>query len=352
MLKQYAAFHLHPERSVKSTVDATAYGRNFFGRASASEQETVEEAEERATILEETAMLKQYAGYHLHPEMPVETQGDAMSFGRNFFLRASAPEQKSLEEVEERTKILEEAAMLKQYAVFHLHPEKLVGSTVDARAFGRNFFGRASAPEQESFEEAEERAAIMAETAMLKQYANYHLHPEKRVESTDFLSCGRNYFSRASGVEYYTKEDVEDRDQILAETLMLKMFAEFHLHPESPVQASDASITGRNFFHRASAPTSSVDLVTSEGHSNSMDESEIMDESECYDNHVELDDQHLTNLNDFRASLSKVVSERLAETDYRQGKRIDAHNDDGEDEGNLSRSPSSIMLFGYEENAY
>ena len=75
----------------------------------------------------------------------------------------------------------------KQYAEFHLHPEKPVAST-DATASGRNYFVQASAPEQESTEEAEEQAKVLEEAALLKQYAEFHLHPEKPVVSTDPLT--------------------------------------------------------------------------------------------------------------------------------------------------------------------
>merc|ERR1711937_580344 len=123
--------------------------------------------------------------------------GDAMSSGRNYFTRASAPEQESKEEAEERAKVLEEAALLKQYAGFHSHPEKPVVSS-DAMSSGRNYFCRPSAPEQESMEEAEERAKVLEEAALLKQYAEFHLHPEKPVVSSDAMSSGRNHFCRPS----------------------------------------------------------------------------------------------------------------------------------------------------------
>merc|ERR1719428_2814821 len=95
----------------------------------------MEEAEEKAKVLAEAALLKQYAGFHLHPEKPV-VSSDAMSSGRNYFTRASAPEQETMEEAEERAKILAEAALLKQYADFHLHP----GSGRKGEDIGRGSF--------------------------------------------------------------------------------------------------------------------------------------------------------------------------------------------------------------------
>merc|ERR1711937_830644 len=65
-------------------------GRNYFTRFSADETENLEEFEERAKVLEEAALLKQYADFHLHPEKPV-VSSDAMSSGRNYFCRPSAP---------------------------------------------------------------------------------------------------------------------------------------------------------------------------------------------------------------------------------------------------------------------
>merc|ERR1712193_81524 len=186
----------------------------------------MEEAEERAKVLEEAALLKQYAGFHLHPEKPV-VSSDAMSSGRNYFTRASAPEQESIEEAEERVKVLEEAALLKQYAEFHLHPEKPVASS-DAMLSGRNYFCRSSAPEQESMEEAEERAKVLEEAALLKQYADFHLHPEKPVVSSDAMSSGRNYFTRASAPEQESMEEAEERVKVLEEAALLKQYAGFH----------------------------------------------------------------------------------------------------------------------------
>jgi hypothetical protein len=153
---------------------------------------------ERRMILDEAKMLKNYAHFHLHPEKNVVTK-DTFACGRNFFSRPDADETENLEVAEEMAKVLEEAALLKQYAKFHLHPERPVVSS-DAMVCGRNFFVRASAPEQESVEEAEERAMVLEEAAMLKQYAEFHLHPERPVVSTDPLANGRNYFCRPSAL--------------------------------------------------------------------------------------------------------------------------------------------------------
>eukprot|EP01083_Nonionella_stella_P257487 881317_1 len=72
-LKQAAVDYLHPELGVV-TSDATASARCFFDRASAPEQESVEESEYRIMALADAAALKQAAVDYLHPELGVVTQ--------------------------------------------------------------------------------------------------------------------------------------------------------------------------------------------------------------------------------------------------------------------------------------
>ncbi|KAG7343963.1 hypothetical protein IV203_021971 [Nitzschia inconspicua] len=245
-LKMTAEWYLHPEKPVV-TSDPTACGRNFFSRASAPEYEE-EDTEERAMVLAEAARLKQVAQWYLRPEMPVITS-DPTACARNYFTRASAQGMEE-EDAEERSMVLAEAAQLKQVAEWYLHPEKPV-VTSNPTACGRNFFSRASAPEYEE-EDTEERAMVLVEAARLKQVAQWYLHPEKPVITSDPTACARNYFTRASaqGVE---EEDAEERLMVLAEAARLKQVAEWYLHPEKPVVTSDPMACARNFFSRPSA---------------------------------------------------------------------------------------------------
>jgi hypothetical protein len=68
--------------------------------------------------------------------------------------------------------------------------------TSDPFACGRNYFSRPLAPEQESLEEVEERARIFEEIGQSKKLAIDYLQPERRVKSTTWNA--RNYFDRAS----------------------------------------------------------------------------------------------------------------------------------------------------------
>merc|ERR1739838_271188 len=90
-------------------------------------------------------------------------------FGRNYFSRSSAPEQEDDEDAEECVASLADAIALKKLAVDYAHPEMPV--KIDPSVFGRNYFSRASAPEQEDDEDAEECAVALADAISLKKLA-------------------------------------------------------------------------------------------------------------------------------------------------------------------------------------
>jgi uncharacterized protein YqiB (DUF1249 family) len=268
-LKKLAVDFMHPEVPV-TTSDPTVFGRSYFNRASAPEQESLEEAEERARILADAKQLKELAIDYMHPELPVVNKvslesAEFYTIGstepRCFFDRPSAPEQESFEEAEERARVLADTAALKKLAVDYMHPELPV-TTTDATAFGRNYFTRPSAAEQETVEEAEERAMALADAAALKQLAVDYMHPELPVVSNDTTACARSYFDRASAVEQETAEEAEERALILADAAALKQLAVDYMHPELPVVTSDPTACARCYFDRPSAPVHSATTST------------------------------------------------------------------------------------------
>ncbi len=248
-LKKLAVDYMHPERGVV-TSDASATARCYFDRASAPEQESVEDMEERMMILEDAQKLRDAARQYLHPELGVESS-DPTASARCYFDRASAPEQESVEDAEERAMALADAAALKKLAVDYMHPELGV-VTSDPTATARCYFDRASAPEQESFEDMEERAMALADAAALKKLAVDYMHPELGVISTG--STGRCYFDRSSAPEQESAEDAEERAMALADAAALKRLAVDYMHPELGVVTSDPTATARCYFDRASAP--------------------------------------------------------------------------------------------------
>eukprot|EP00550_Attheya_septentrionalis_P003921 CAMPEP_0198286838 /NCGR_PEP_ID=MMETSP1449-20131203/5803_1 /TAXON_ID=420275 /ORGANISM="Attheya septentrionalis, Strain CCMP2084" /LENGTH=224 /DNA_ID=CAMNT_0043984661 /DNA_START=65 /DNA_END=736 /DNA_ORIENTATION=+ len=157
---------------IDSSDDLSYYENDQSDMLSEDEYDSDEDDEdeefvlERMRILEETKKLGQLARAFLHPEDPVQVAPWAT--GRCYFDRPSAPPRESREEAEERMQILADAVALQQAAHDYLHPEVGVTSS-DPTSFGRNYFNRASAPEQESVEEAEERAQILADALAFKK---------------------------------------------------------------------------------------------------------------------------------------------------------------------------------------
>ena len=270
LLKTTAEWYMHPEKQV--SVDTTACGRNFFSRPSAPEQEEEDMEEERGRILEEMMELKTNAEWYLNPEKPVSVEGTAC--GRNFFSRPSALdddagavswegghlsldfESNYTEEMEaERKQVLAEAKQLKEVAIWYLQPEKPIA--VDSTLFGRNYFSRVSAPEQEDVDDIEERELILAEVNELKKVADWYRNPEKEV-TVYSTACGRNYFNRPSA-PIEDDVDAEEREVILADAAELLRVAKWYMHPEKPVTVY-ATAGGRNFFSRPSAPPVDVEM--------------------------------------------------------------------------------------------
>jgi len=226
--------HLHPTPEVEHVLDSETELESSDEEEEDDEFDSGDEIgddewEERLLILEEARQLKKVAEFFLHPEEPVLSN----SSSRCYFKRASAPSPLSKEEADEQAAVLEDAAALKKLAVDYLHPEKGV-ETVDASVCARNYFTRASGPDYEDPEEAEEHARILADLQQLKQAAVHFLHPELPVETTDATVFGRNYFSRPSAPEYESEVDMEERDLVLADMRALKQSAARFLHPELP----------------------------------------------------------------------------------------------------------------------
>jgi hypothetical protein len=178
---------------------------------------------ERRQILSDARALRHLAIAFLHPELPVVTS-DAAARARCYFNRASAFEQESVEESEVRTQILADAAALKMHAIMYAHPELPV-VTSDATSTARCYFDRASAFEQESVEESEERAQILADSAALKERAIMYAHPELPVVTSDATSTARCYFDRASAtydeeiVSTHAYSKAEKKEERLETTL-------------------------------------------------------------------------------------------------------------------------------------
>merc|ERR1719428_736466 len=246
-LKMTAEWYMHPEKPV--SVDPTSRGRNFFTRPSAfdddagavswldsSEEQrlsldfesnyTEEMEEERKRVLAEASQLKEAASWYLQPQKPIAVNPSV--FGRNYFSRPSAPEQEDVEDIEERELILAEVNELKLVADWYRNPEKEV--TVYATACGRNYFTRPSAPVEDEVD-AEERKKVLADAAELLNVAKWYMHPEKPV-TVYATACGRNFFSRPSAEEEEDDDvDMDERLRILEDVKLLREVAGWYANP-------------------------------------------------------------------------------------------------------------------------
>jgi len=249
-LKALASDYAHPEKKV-STEDPSVYGRCYFNQPSASEQEDVNDMEDRNAVLEDVKNFRVAASFYLHPESTVGMD-DSTANARCFFSRPSAVEQEEFDFAEEKAKILLDAAALKSLAIDYAHPE--IGVTnADASAYGRNYFSRVTAVEHDDDGEAEERAQIHADAISLKKLAFDYAHPERGVSANDSTVFARNYFSRTSAVKQENEGETEERAQILADATSLKRLAVDYAHPERGVSATDSTVFARNYFSMASA---------------------------------------------------------------------------------------------------
>jgi len=194
------------------------FDSDYDSDTDSDDDEEDEELMERLRILEDAKQLKFLAAAFLHPEKPVEVDGTACA--RCYFDRPSAPEQETVGEANYRAMVLADTVALKQAAVDYMHPELGV-VTSDGTATARCYFDRASAPEQESYEEAEERAAILADALALKKLAVDYMHPELGVVASDGTATARCYFDRfsASRDSEPTTRNTSQKQQKTAKTL-------------------------------------------------------------------------------------------------------------------------------------
>ena len=345
-LKKFAIDFAHPELGVVTT-DETAYGRSYFGRASAPEQMCTEKAEEYDRFLADAMDLKKFAAEYAHPESGVVTT-DETTYSRNYFGRASAPELTSTEEAAECARIIDDMEALKKLAVEYLHPERSV-ITTDETACARNYFDRASAIERE--DDAAERDLIMADMMHLKKFAIDFAHPELGVVTTDETAYGRSYFGRASAPEQMCTEKAEEYDRFLADAMDLKKLAVEYAHPELGLVTTDPAACGRNYFVRASARGHNFISTTREESIKFIDEEveedHYLDECDFHYGNFAIDEEMVT---DMKYQIHSLLDH--SHSSFRSVEEVQAPMDK-EEAGKLSRSPSSVMLFGgYEETTY
>jgi hypothetical protein len=383
MLKAAAVQFLHPERPVMSSPSACV--RSYFTRPSAPEYDEDEQDLERDYVLEDATALKASAAQYLHPERPVMSSPSACA--RSYFSRPSAPEYEedeqdlerdyALEDVkalkesaaqylhpevhvmssiavtrrvdvgtggvdDERAKILEDVRLLKAIAAQYLHPEQAVKVSPEVSA--RCYFTRPSADLYESEEESAARAEALKDVQNLKALAAQYRAPEAPVV-VDPEVAGRNYFDRASAVVADGADEdasAEGREQVLADALALKKLAVDFMHPEMGM-ANRSVAAGRSYFDRPSAHEHDHMVHTFPVH-----EDDMHHDDHHHDEHMDhfgMDEEMEARFDDLRNHLPMGLKSKASISGMAQG------SSGSDEEGKLSRSPSSVMLFT-EESIY
>mmetsp|Transcript_13605 Transcript_13605/g.32304 ORF Transcript_13605/g.32304 Transcript_13605/m.32304 type:complete len:269 (-) Transcript_13605:350-1156(-) len=146
-------------------------------------------------------------------------------------------------------------------------------------------YGTASDDEYDSEESIDEefdeylaeRLRILADAQALKEMARAYLHPEEPVAASDPAACARCYFGRASAFEQESLEEAEERLRILSDAQALKEHAVWHAHPELPVVASDSTATARCYFDRASAPHDAEQIISTSAYAAKEKEESLED---------------------------------------------------------------------------
>jgi len=311
-LKENAIAWRHPEIGVTTSIAVT---HNYFSPVDCEEQVDNQ-------LLTDLVNLKRSALEWRGEAVPVKV--DPCVAARCFFDRASAMSGK---EAEERVQILADARALREAVMAYRHPEVGVTSNgVQARCY----FDRASADTSETSEEMEYRAQVLADDAKLKSQAMAYRHPEVGVTSNGVQA--RCYFDRASADMSETSEEMEYRVQVLADAAKLKSQAMAYRHPEVGVTSN--GLSSRNYFTR--------NVYDDKIHS----EPALLESEDDYA-HFDLDEdsqheEHHDDFEEFKAS----IRINLPDAPF---KKTNLATD--EEEGSLSRSPSSVMLFGLESGA-
>jgi len=349
--------------------------RCYFDRASAPERSDADLEAERASILADALALTKTAVDYAHPEMPVTTNGVPSN---NYFQRVNAPEDADDDE-EARAEILADCAALKQFAVDYMHPEVPVTTN---GVPSNNYFQRVNAPEDADDDE-EARAEILADCAALKQLAVDYMHPEVPVTTNGVPS--NNFFQRVNAPED-ADGDEEARAEILADCAALKQLAVDYMHPEIPVTTNGN--TARCFFDRGSNEVEWLLEIKGVVDNETEDQArvEILDDAarlkglakafshpevkvdsranvtRCFFNQgadveksdsrarAHSDDQFDLDL-DFGEGYTTTVTEDVRLNEVAKPHLASDEEQDEEEEGKMSRSPSSILLLEMGEAA-
>jgi len=258
-------------------------------------------------VLADAAALKKLAVDYHRPEVGVESV-DSTCFGRNYF--------KSAEVVDaDHEQVLADVCVLKKLAADYHHPEVGVES-VDSACFGRNYFNSLNV---DASIDDNERAIVLSKASALKKLAGDYHHPEVGVESADPTCFGRNYFKSTEIIGNHAQVD-------------------YH-HPEAGILFIDSSSYGKKSSNILSVATNNHICYTATSVKNNKEVyGSVKNNKEVY-GHFDFDE-------DMEVDLYCGLKDAFGEMNFKNNSsRSDPSTPLSKNEGNLSRSPSSVMLF-------
>merc|ERR1712157_4358 len=156
--------------------------------------------------------------------------------------------------------------------------------------------------------------------------------PEKVVVSDGTVS-GRSYFYRMSAEDEEDVEYAEERAKVLAEAAALKKLAVDYAHPERSVTTTDATACARNYYDRNSSGNHPLSTVSTRPVTRPQRAMSTTSET------FEFDDDVFGEMKEAFRDLEVSIPEKNVSKQT---------GSESEEEGNLSRSPSCVMLFGME----
>jgi len=323
-MKEVVSWYFHPSKAVKTSpyafASAATSSINYLNESDPTapkgivEVEGSEEQEERLQALADIEEMKEVVSWYFHPSKAVKSS----IASRCYFDRASAAPQETKEEADERAEAIAAAKEMGKIASWWSNPSQPV--EVHSTSFARCVFSN----DRETKEEADERAEAIAAAKEMGKIASWWSNPSQPVEvhSTSFARC---VFSN----DRETKEEADERAEAIAAAKEMGKIASWWSNPSQPVSV-DATACSRNYFTRPSALSTSEPIRTVRTRGES-----VMD---MFDMDMSMDGDDLTSF----------VSSLVIDTADKRGTEEEMDHV-VEKEGNLSRSPSSVALFGLGE---
>jgi len=244
-MKETVSWFTNPSQPLKVSPYATASAAStvptFLNETDATapkgviDVEGAEEQEERREALAAAAEMRETVSWYTNPSQPVKVSPFAtahcVSTVPTFLNETDATAPKGIvsveeeDEQEERRQILATAAEMKKIASWYLHPSQPLETSPMASA--RCYFDRASAVEQETKENADDRAEALEAAKEMSKVVSWFTNPSQPVEVSPMASAHCTFSDKVMD----SKEEADERAEILADCKQLSKVASWFSNP-------------------------------------------------------------------------------------------------------------------------